>query len=87
MAELCDENEVDEEKFKSHISRQKRNLTGPKALTVFASENNPLNKVFVSFMKWFLTEKYLRIALNEGEMKNVKAYIEYKNLVILPLLD
>jgi hypothetical protein len=37
-------------------------------------------------MKWFLSEKYLRMAINEGEMKNLRIYIEFKNLEILPLL-
>lgn len=70
---------MDEELFKVEINKIKRNFTGPKALAEFVSQDRPMNRVFVGFMKWFLVEKYLRIALNEGEMKDIKAYIEYKN--------
>ena len=53
----------------------------------YIDEKSQESKIFGSFMKWFLTEKYLRFAVNEGEMKDIKAYIEYKNQIILPLLE
>ena len=65
----------------------KKDFTGPKALSAFIEKNTKEAKVFGAFMKWFLAEKYLRLALNEGEMKDIKAYIEYKNQVIMPLLQ
>jgi hypothetical protein len=56
-------------------------------LAQYLDKKTPEAKAFAQYMKWFLAEKYLRHALNEGEMKDVKAYIEYKNEVILPLLE
>lgn len=41
----------------------------------YLEDSNSETRVFSEFMKWFLTEKYLRLAINEGEMKNLKVYI------------
>lgn len=86
VQELCSHFEIDVEQFKKEVIGRKNEFTGPKALAAFLDEESQESFVLSAFMKWFLSEKYLRLALTEGEMKDVKAYIEYKNQVILPLL-
>ena len=65
----------------------KKTLTGPKALQIFINENTPINQVFKHFMKWFLEEKYLRHAISEGTMNDLSTYIQFKNSVIMNILQ
>lgn len=67
------------ERFRRNIQKIKKDFTGPKALAQYLQKKEAESCVFKEFMRWFLAEKYLRHALIEGEMKDVKAYIEYKN--------
>lgn len=43
-------------------------------------------KVFLTFFKWFLKFRYLRHLVCEGKMEQKKAYIEYKNRELLPMI-
>lgn len=87
LAEMCDKNNIELTAFKNEIVKKKKNFTGPKALSSYLEEQSEESATFAEFMKWFLSEKYLRMAINEGEMKDLKVYIEFKNQFILPLLN
>ena len=87
LNEICERVGIKIEDFKENIFQTKKNLTGFKALSQYLETKSKESQVYKEFMKWFLSEKYLRHALIEGEMKDVKIYIEYKNEVILPLLS
>jgi hypothetical protein len=65
----------------------KKDLTGPKALQMYVDTLEPTNQIFKKFMKWFLEEKYIRHAINEGTMDDLKGYLEFKNQVILNILE
>jgi len=49
-------------------------------------ETRALKKVFRAFSKWFLEERAIRYILN-GRMQNKKAYIKYKNDVMLRFIQ
>lgn len=66
--------------------RHKKRLTGPKALRIFLERNDGTSNAFRAFLKWFLEEKYIRLALSSGEMKSLKEYICFKNEELLPML-
>lgn len=42
-----------------------------------------MKKAFREFYEWFLKERYLRYLLNDGKMADRRAYIQYKNNVLL----
>ena len=69
LSEFCAKHKVEKEEFVTHIMRQKKNFTGPKALQMYVDEESSFSKVFRDFMRWFLKEKYLRHCLT-GEMDN-----------------
>ena len=83
---ICAQFNADPVDFEYEINRKKKDFTGPKALKYFVDSQTPESKVFSKFMKWFLETKYLRHAINSGEMNNLKAYITYKNEVMLNIL-
>ena len=64
LEELSDFHGVDAEQFKNEIVKRKKDFTGPKALSSYLETETKEAKVFAGFMKWFLTEKYLRMAIN-----------------------
>ena len=84
--EICGEFDYDPADFEYEIGKKKKDFTGPKALKNFIDSQTAESKIFSQFMKWFLEAKYLRYAINNGEMNNLKAYISYKNEVMLPIL-
>ena len=75
VKEICQEMQIESEEFKNNMNRIKKDFTGPKALAQYLSKKTAESKAFAKFMKWFLSEKYLRHALIEGEMKDIKVYI------------
>ena len=77
---------AEEEAFISHILKEKKHFTGPKALQMYVESDTVFSRVFREFMRWFLREKYLRHCLN-GDMKDKEAYIRYKNEVVLVILE
>ena len=87
LEELCNSFKVNSEEFKLFILNEKTRFTGTKALELFLAEKNTKRKVFGEFLGWFLREKYIRHAIMSGEMSDLRAYIEFKNEVILPLLS
>lgn len=78
---------LNSEKVIHKMLKVKKDLTGPKALQMFVENDDPVSQVFKKFMKWFLQEKYLRHAINEGTMDDLKGYLEFKNSVIMNLLE
>lgn len=62
-------------------------LTGPSALRGFLDSRSAIAGPVRSYLLWFLKERYIREALSEGHMKDIKRYIEYKNKVLIPLLQ
>ncbi len=46
---------------------------------MFVKDDQPTGKIFKTFMKWFLQEKYLRHAINEGTMDDLKGYLQLNN--------
>ena len=42
-----------------------------------------IKKVFRTFMKWFLREKYLVYLVKHGKMGDKESYIDYKNKTLL----
>lgn len=78
---------LNSEKVIHKMLKVKKDLTGPKALQMFVENDDPVSQVFKKFMKWFLKEKYLRHAINEGTMDDLKGYLEFKNSVIMNLLE
>jgi len=51
------------------------------------SDQNKLHAVFRDFSKWFLKNRAIRYILFNGKMTDKKAYIDYKNKVMLPNLE
>ena len=66
LKEICARVGLKIDDFKDKILRVKKNLTGFKALSQYLDTKSREVEVFREFMKWFLREKYLRHALNEG---------------------
>lgn len=66
LSEICEDFNLDLEEFRININKIKKDFTGPKALARFMDGKTSESKVFGGFMKWFLSEKYLRHALIEG---------------------
>lgn len=46
---------------------------------MFVNSGDSVGQVFKIFMRWFLEQKYLRHAINEGTMADLKGYVEFKN--------
>ena len=46
-------------------------------------EEVKIKKVFRTFMKWFLREKYLVYLVKHGKMGDKESYIDYKNKTLL----
>lgn len=61
-------------------------MTGPQALRKFFEVDDGASRVFGEFLQWFLKERYIREALREGHMENIKQYVEFKNRELLPAL-
>jgi hypothetical protein len=61
-------------------------MTGPQALRKFLEPEDAVSRVFREFLLWFLKERYIREALREGHMENIKQYVEFKNRELLPVL-
>lgn len=87
LSEISAEFGLTSDKVIQKVLKIKKDLTGPKALQMFVEAEDAVSKVFKKFMKWFLEEKYLRHAINEGTMEDLKGYLEFKNSVILNLLE
>jgi hypothetical protein len=83
---ICAEFGYDPTEFESDIIAKKKDFSGPKALQFYIDSGTVESKIFSQFMKWFLQTKYLRLAINNGEMDDLKAYIKYKNEVMLNIL-
>lgn len=66
LGEICEDFNLDQEEFRININKIKKDFTGPKALARYMDGKTAESKVFGKFMKWFLSEKYLRHALIEG---------------------
>lgn len=62
-------------------------LSGPSALKRFLEEQGIVAQAYKEYLKWFLRERYVREAIREGHMKDIKKYIQYKNSVLLPILE
>ena len=45
-----------------------------------------MNAAFKEFFIWFLKERYLRYLILEGKMDKKKAYIDYKNTILMSLV-
>ena len=62
-------------------------VTHLEGMTVVHQSDAPMvaysKRIFAEFYIFFLQERYIRYLLCEGKMDNKKAYIEYKNSVML----
>lgn len=47
----------------------------------------PIKAAFKEFFIWFTKERYLRYLILEGKMEQKEAYIEYKNTVLMNLVN
>ena len=45
-----------------------------------------MKAAFKEFFIWFLKERYLRYLILEGKMDQKKAYIDYKNNILMSLV-
>lgn len=61
-------------------------MTGPQALKKFLAQGGKVSQVFKQYLIWFLKERYVREALREGHMEDIKQYISFKNKELLPML-
>lgn len=75
LSKIASEYGLNSEKVIQKVLKIKKDLTGPKALKMFVQTEDNVSKVFKRFMKWFLEEKYLRHAINEGTMQDIKGYL------------
>ncbi len=50
------------------------------------SKNNMIKYAFKKFSRWFLKHRATRYILQNGRMKNKKAYLDYKNSVMMHYL-
>jgi hypothetical protein len=46
-----------------------------------------MKELFKEFCSWFVRNRYLRYLLIEGKMADKKAYIKYKNHILLSILN
>ena len=46
-----------------------------------------MKAAFREFFLWFTKERYLRYLILEGKMEQKQAYIEYKNTVLMSLVN
>lgn len=84
---FCKDNEEFYGEFREIMASHLEMITGPTALKEFLLVEDDVSKVLKRFTRWYLKERYLRDAMNGGQMDNVDKYVEYKNKVLLPLLD
>jgi hypothetical protein len=61
-------------------------LIGPSALRGFLHATE-ISVALKGYILWFLRERYIREALSEGQMKDIKRYIDYKNKILVYLLE
>ena len=86
MLYLCNQNAAFYSEFKEILVSSVELITGPQALKAFLEVKDDVSKIFQKFLIWYLKEKYLREALQTGQMNNLEKYVEYKNWILLPLL-
>lgn len=75
------------DEFKKIMVSNLEMITGPTALKEFLQVEDDISKVMKRYTIWYLKERYVRDALSGGQMDNVDKYIDYKNKVLLPLVD
>jgi hypothetical protein len=61
-------------------------VIGPSALRGFL-DTTEIAVSIKGYILWFLRERYIREALSEGQMKNIKRYIDYKNKILVYLVE
>lgn len=75
---------------KFFYSQRVERVTGPSHIPALVTPSCPEEactiKTFISFSKWFLNERYVRHLYMDGKMQCKKAYIEYKNRELMPLI-
>ena len=86
LREMCTPYGQDYKEFCNIMSSSFEEMTGPQALRKFLEPEDTVSRVFREFLLWFLKERYIREALREGHMENIKQYVEFKNRELLPLL-
>ena len=91
VQDRCDAHQVDYNAVKSHYLAKIEQVTGPSHIPRLLVPQNEgevkIKQVFCEFFEWFLKERYLRYLILEGKMSDKKAYIEYKNNILLSMLE
>lgn len=84
---VCAESGCSVELFRRELVASLELLIGPSALRGFLDASPLIAPAIKGYLRWFLRERYIREALSEGHMKDIKRYVEYKNRVLLHLVD
>jgi hypothetical protein len=91
VEQLCDKHGCDYSTSKTYFLSKIERITGPSHVpSLFvASESweRPIKAAFREFFIWFTKERYLRYLILEGKMDQKEAYIEYKNTVLMSLIN
>jgi hypothetical protein len=87
---LCEKHGCSYQTSKSYYLSKIEKITGPShisALVVAKNEEEVSMKgAFREFFIWFLKERYLRYLILEGKMDQKKAYMDYKNTILMSLI-
>lgn len=83
---ICANSGCSVELFRNELVASMELLIGPSALRGFLDSNLRIAAAVKDYLRWFLRERYIREALSEGQMKDIKRYVEYKNRVLLLLV-
>ena len=84
---LCSNNLTVYSQLLTTMSFHLEKITGPRALQMYLGSECRIKGVWRGYLKWYLKEMYVRNALLEGEMRDLKKYIRYKNDVLLPMIS
>lgn len=88
---LCNKHKCDYQEIKTFYLPKIEQVTGPSHIpSLLIPENQSEEKkklVFKEFFEWFIKYRYLRYLLIEGKMADKKAYIKYKNFMLLAMLN
>lgn len=87
MSLLCADRNCSVDSFRKGLVSSIELLIGPSALRGFFDTVPEIAEAVKAYLRWFLRERYIREALSEGHMKDIKRYVEYKNRVLLYLVE
>lgn len=88
---LCSKYKCEYQEVKTFYLPKIQQVTGPShipsLLVADGQQDQKIKEVFKEFFQWFIKSRYLRYLLIEGKMADKKAYIKYKNYMLLAMLN